>query len=61
MKGNIVDIHLTRFFEGTLRNPCASFSCEFEVYLLEQPGKYGILFRCLADVEERFVSRFILY
>ena len=37
------------------------FSCDFKVYLPGKPGKYGLLFRCLADSEDRHISRVIPY
>ena len=53
--GNITDIHLTyTVIDGTLRNFDASFSWDFKVYFPGKPGKYGILFRSLADAEDHF-------
>ena len=47
--------------DETLRNYYGRYHCDFKVYLPDKPGKYGLLFRCLADARDRYVSRVIPY
>ena len=47
--------------DETLRNFYASYICDFKVYMKVKPGKYGLLFRVLADARDRYASRVIPY
>ena len=47
--------------DETLRNYYGTYKCDFKVYMPDKPGKYGILFKCLADAEDRYVSRVLPY
>ena len=53
----------TEFFvkDETLRNFCASYNCDFKVYMKDQPGNYGLLFGELADAQDRYASGVIPY
>ena len=48
------------FINETLRNFDTVFSCNFNVYISNRPGKYGILFRCLVT-ESCYMSKIIPY
>ena len=37
-----------------LRNFYASYNCYFKVYMKDKPGNYGLLFRVLADAQDRY-------
>ena len=47
--------------DETLRNFYGSHQCDFKVYMPDKPGKYGLLFRCLADAVDRYISRVVPY
>ena len=47
--------------DETLRNFYSSFSCDFKIYLPDKPGIYGLLFQCLEDAEDRYISTVIPY
>ncbi len=47
--------------DETLRPYYARFACDFKVYMPDKPGKYGLLFRTLADCKDRFISRIVPY
>ena len=44
-----------------LRNFYASYNCNFKVYMKDKSGNYGLLFRVLADAQDRYASRVIPY
>ena len=45
--------------DKTLRNYYVTYHCDFKMYMPDKPGKYGLLFRCMADAKDRYVSRVI--
>ena len=45
--------------DKTLRNYYGTYHCDFKMYMPDKPGKYGLLFRCMADAKDRYVSRVI--
>ena len=45
--------------DETLRNFYASYNCDFKVYMNDKPRNYGLLFRVLADAQDRYASRVI--
>ena len=47
--------------DETLCNYYGTYHCDFKVYMPDKPGKYGLLFRYMADVVDRYVSRVIPY
>ena len=54
-------IHHSLPLNETLSNFYLPFSCNFKVYFLDKPRKYRLLFWCLADAEDRYLSRIIPY
>ena len=44
-----------------LRNFYTSYNCDFKVYMKVKPGNYSLLFRVLADAQDRYASRVISY
>ena len=47
--------------DETLPNFYALYNCEFKVYIKDKPEYYGLLFRVLADAQDRYASRIIPY
>ena len=43
--------------DETLRNFYVSYNCNFKVYMKDKPGNYGLLFRVLADAQDRYSFR----
>ena len=58
MRGSITGI---QNISSTLRNFCASYNCDFKVYMKDQLGNYGLLFGVLADAQDRYASGVIPY
>ena len=47
--------------DETLRKFYASYNCDFKVYMKDKHGNYGLLFRVLANGQDRCASRVIPY
>ena len=47
--------------DETLRTFYATYNCDFKVYMKDKPGKYGLLFRVMADGKDRYASRILPY
>ena len=58
---NITVIIIFFVIDETLPNFYALYNCEFKVYIKDKPEYYGLLFRVLADAQDRYASRIIPY